>query len=78
MLQTSVAPTNNNILVLPLPEQYRGKDIEVFIYSKDELVTLQPKQPATMADFFGTLSQENAESLHQHAKQARNEWDRDF
>lgn len=78
MIQTSVSPTDNNILILPLPEQYRGKDIEVFIYSKDELVTLQPKQAATMADFAGTISKDNAQALRLHTENARQEWDRDL
>lgn len=78
MVQTSVSSTNNNILVLPLPEQYRGKDIEVFIYSKDELVTLQQKQPVTLADFIGTIAKEDAEKLRLHTQKAREEWDRDF
>lgn len=82
MVQTSVSSTNNNILVLPLPEQYRGKDIEVLIYSKDELITPpqteQQKQPVTLADFMGTISKEDAEQLRLHTEKAREEWNRDF
>jgi uncharacterized protein YfdQ (DUF2303 family) len=78
MVQTSVHSTNNNVLVIPLPEQYRGKDIEVLIYSKDELVALQPKQTVSMADFVGTISKENAQELRTHTEKTRTEWDRDF
>ena len=73
MVQTSVNSTNNNVLVIPLPEQYTGKDIEVLIYPKDELVTLLPKQPATMADFVGTISKENAQELRLHTEKTRTE-----
>jgi len=79
MVQTSVPPTSNNILVLPLPEQYRGKDIEVIIYSKDELISaVQRKPTVTMADFIGTISNEDAASLRSHTENARREWERDF
>ncbi len=79
MVQTSIASNNNNILILPLPEQYRGKDIEVLIYSKDELMApMQPGSPVTMGDFIGTISDGDASQLRAHTEQARKEWDRDF
>jgi len=78
MVQTSIHSSNNNVLVIPLPEQYRGKDLEVLIYSKDELIALQPKQAATMAGFVGTMTKENAQALRLHTEKARTEWHRDF
>jgi len=77
MIQTSLAPTDNNILILPLPEEYRGKDIEVLIYSKDEILNIIPqKPPVTMGDFIGTFPMKDAETLRLNITQAREGWDR--
>ena len=65
------------LLVLDLPQNLRGRRIEVIAFPIEDDIATENK-PSVMADFFGTLSAENAEKLHEHAKQARNEWDRDF
>jgi hypothetical protein len=38
-VKTSVPSTNNNIIGLSRPEQYKRGDIEVLIYAKDALQT---------------------------------------
>jgi hypothetical protein len=55
-----------------------GRRIEIIAFAIEEDTPAEDTKTASMADFFGTVSPENAESLHQHAKQARNEWDREF
>lgn len=77
MLRKIIHTQQNPVLVLDLPKNLQGRRIEVIAFAIEEEAAADSK-PATMADFLGTLSPENAESLHQHAKQARNEWDRDF
>ncbi|MEO7312708.1 MAG: hypothetical protein ABIX01_20145 [Chitinophagaceae bacterium] len=77
MLRKIIHTQKNPVLVLDLPKNLQGRRIEVIAFAIEEEATTDTKA-VTMGDFFGTLSPEHAESLHQHAKQARNEWDRDF
>jgi hypothetical protein len=77
MLRKIMETTNEPILVLDLPKNLQGRRIEVIAFPIEE-DTVTDSKPSVMADFFGTLSPENAEKLHEHAKQARSEWDRDF
>lgn len=77
MLRKIIYTQNDPVLVLDLPKNLQGRRIEVIAFSIDEETATENK-PSVMADFFGTLSPENAEKLHEHVKQARNEWDRDF
>jgi len=73
MLRKIIHTQQNPVLVLDLPKNLQGKRIEVIAFAIEDEVAADSK-PVTMADFFGTLSSENAASLHEHAKQARNEW----
>jgi putative transposon-encoded protein len=54
MFKTLVTPENND-LHLSIPDSYIGKEIEVLIYAKDEVVAYKSKQEMTMADFSGIL-----------------------
>lgn len=78
ILRKIIHTQQNPVLVLELPANLQGRRIEVIAFAIEEEAPAQDTPAASMADFFGTLSAENAESLHQHAKQARSEWDRDF
>jgi hypothetical protein len=77
MLRKIIHTKHDPVLVLDLPQNLQGRRIEVIAFPIEE-DTVTDSKPSVMADFFGTLSPENAEKLHEHAKQARNEWDRDF
>jgi hypothetical protein len=77
MLRRIIHTQQDPLLVLELPKNLRGRRIEVIAFAIEDDAIIDNKNPV-MADFFGTLSPENAEKLHEHAKQARNEWDRDF
>ncbi len=77
MLRKIMETTNDPILVLDLPKNLQGRRIEIIAFPIEEDTSTENK-PSVMADFFGTLTPENAEKLHEHAKQVRNEWDRDF
>lgn len=78
MLRKIIHTQENPVLVLDLPRNLQGRRIEVIAFAIEEDAPAEDTGTASMADFFGTISAENAESLHQHTKQARNEWDRDF
>jgi hypothetical protein len=75
MFKTLVTPENND-LHLSIPDSYIGKEIEVLIYAKDEVVAYKSKQEMTMADFSGILSETDYQLLKEHTEQARKEWDR--
>lgn len=71
MIRTVITPTNTNI-TLSIPEDYIGKPIEITFLALEELEKKPPKK--TMADFWGVISDQTAEALHQQVKQSRNEW----
>jgi len=76
MIKTIVTPKNNK-LQLSIPNNYIGKEIEVLLYAKDELVEEERAKPKkTMADFCGVLSENDYQSLKEHTEQARKEWNR--
>ncbi len=77
MLRKIIDTPNEPILMLDLPKSLQGRRIEIIAFPLEEDTPVENK-PSVMADFFGTLLPEDAEKLHEHAKQARSEWERDF
>lgn len=77
MIRTVVIPENNT-LHLSIPNKYVGKEIEVFLYAKDELLEEQNTKTKNAARFKGLLTPEEADMYHAYLKQARIEWDRDI
>lgn len=75
MIKTIVTPQDNK-LYLPIPDSYVGKELEVLLYAKEELIEEKAKPQKTMADFNGVLSDDDYQSLKQHTEQARKEWNR--
>ncbi|MEA5259856.1 hypothetical protein VB264_18810 [Arcicella aquatica] len=76
MLRTSIIPQQRDIL-LSVPQEYVGKKIEVLVYAIEEIVEELPKK-VTMADFWGKMSDESAQKIHDNIKQMRNEWEQDI
>lgn len=72
MIRTIVTPDNQDIN-LHIPKSYVGKKIEVIVFAVDEAVA-EPKK-ATMADFWGTISDETATELHKETIDGRNSWE---
>ncbi|MFM9838201.1 MAG: hypothetical protein ACKVOQ_08055 [Cyclobacteriaceae bacterium] len=77
MIKTVVIPENND-LHLTLPNSYIGKEIEVLLYSKEEVSEGKNENKKDAARFKGLLTNEEADKFHVCLKQARNEWDRDI
>ena len=77
MIKTIVTPQNNS-LYLSIPNSYIGKEIEILLYAKDELIQEKTSPKKTMADFSGNLSDNDYLSLKTHTEQARKEWNRDI
>jgi hypothetical protein len=76
MTRTSMIPQQTDIL-LSIPSKYVGKKIEVLLYSVEEIIEETPPQ-LTMADFWGKLSDESAQKLHDNVNVIRKEWERDI
>lgn len=76
MIRTTITPSNSKI-VLPVPEKYIGKKIEVLRFDVEE-VTLESTGANTKlkpSQLRGFLSDDTAEALHRHLQQSRDEWD---
>jgi len=75
MIKTVTIPENNSYS-LYIPNNYIGKKIEILMYALDEVAeekTATPKK--TMADFWGSISDETATELHKNAEESRNSWE---
>jgi hypothetical protein len=73
MTRTSMIPKQTDIL-LSIPSKYVGKKIEVLLYSVEEIIEETPPK-VTMADFWGKLSDELAQKLHDNVNVMRKEWE---
>lgn len=71
MIRTVITPKSANIKI-SIPQEYVGKPIEVTFLSLEELEHNDSKK--TMADFWGTISDETAKILHEEVNQNRKEW----
>lgn len=77
MIKTVVIPENND-LHLTVPNNYIGKEIEVLLYSKEEVLEGKNGSKKDAARFKGFLTNAEAEKFHVYLNQARSEWDRDI
>lgn len=79
MVRTSITPAHTDVHI-SIPQNYVGRKLEVLLYPVDELITEKAEKTAKKkpSDFFGIMSNEEAEKLRQHVEQSRNEWERDF
>ena len=77
MVRTTVIPQNTD-LHLNIPANYVGKEVEVFLYAKEELVEEKTPVHNNSAKFKGLLSENEALKYDEYLKQARTEWDRDI
>lgn len=73
MIKTIATPLENSFNIA-IPNQYIGKKLEIIIYALDEIMENKiPKK--TMADFWGTLSDESANDLNTRTIEGRNDWE---
>lgn len=77
MIRTIVIPEKNNIL-LSIPNKYIGKEIEVLLYAKEELVEQKTKKIASASRFKGLLNNDEANKYDTYLKQTRQQWERDI
>jgi len=74
MTRTTITPSKNNV-VLPVPDEYIGKRIEVLMFDIDEVSTGSSTTQLKPSQLRGFLSKETAEAMQKHVQQSRDEWD---
>jgi hypothetical protein len=74
MIRTTITPTETNV-ILPVPENYIGKKIEVLMFDVEEVATEKTASKIKPSQLRGFLSVETAEALLQNIQQSRQEWD---
>jgi hypothetical protein len=75
MIKTIAIPKTNSYQ-LAIPASYIGKEIEILFYAVDEVSkegSVEPKMK--MSDFWGTLSDETADELHNAVTESRDSWE---
>jgi type 1 glutamine amidotransferase len=78
MIRTVITP-NTQTIHFNIPKNYVGKKIEVIAFAIDEAQQQQDILPVnTMAQFWGTISNETTKDLHEQIKIGRNEWDKNI
>jgi hypothetical protein len=79
MIRTVVVPQNNQLFVA-IPNSYIGKEIEIFLYAKEELNEVETKDVVLtkkkgLARFRGILTNDEAQKLQDYVQNARTEWE---
>jgi hypothetical protein len=72
MVRTILKPEKND-LTIKLPDELVGKLVEVIAFEIEEAV--DSKKKPKPSELRGFLSAKSAESMHDHIKQSRTEWD---
>jgi hypothetical protein len=78
MIRTIVTPANTDLHVL-IPEEYVGKQVEVLLYTTEEIheEKIDKKKSANLRGKLN-LSDEQYNDFQQHSNDLRNEWNRDI
>ncbi len=79
MLRTTVTP-NNTELHLSIPKDYVGKQVEVLLYTSDEVTQGKLSGGSASASLRGklNLTNEQQKDFHQYLNDVRDEWNRDI
>lgn len=78
MIRTSIVPTVTNFnLVLNIPNEYLGEELEVMVFKKMEGFTEKIKSPKIKISekYRGIFSKKDTQSFDDHTKTMRNEWE---
>ena len=74
-----VIVSNQNPMTIQIPENYLGKELEVIVFEKEEGKKSSERQTQKdLSKFIGILSKEDADKLHKHVNQSRDEWERNI
>lgn len=78
MIRTSIVPTVTNFnLVINIPSEYLGEELEVMVYKKREGFTHKIDTPKIKisAKYKGIFTKKDTESFDNHTKTMRSEWE---
>ena len=73
MIRTIIIPDTQTVF-FNIPKDYIGKEVEVIAFAREEEV-LKDKPAVTMADLWGTLSNNTADDLNKQLQDGRNDWE---
>jgi hypothetical protein len=76
MIKTVLIPKENTLL-LSIPNNYVGKEIEILLYTKEEMLEVKTAK-SNFSRFKGLLTSEEADKYHDYLKQARTQWNRNI
>jgi hypothetical protein len=77
MIKTIIIPKNNDIHLF-IPNNYIGKEIEILVYAKEELLQQENLKSNNAARYKGLLTNEEADKFDIYLNEARLEWKRDI
>lgn len=77
MIRTIVIPKNTD-LHLSIPKEYVGKQIEVLLYTIDEVKDEKTTSNTSLLRGKLHLSNEQYQDFHQYLNNSRNEWNKDI
>lgn len=75
MIRTVITPKNTD-LHISIPKNYVGKQIEVLLYTTDEVKEKEEANFNNAARFKGLLTDKEAKKYHQYLKKIRSKWER--
>ncbi len=77
MIRTAFTP-NTRQVSFNIPQEYVGKEVEILLYMKEELLEDIPEKINDAARFKGLLTEDEAVKYHAYIKKAKDEWERDI
>ena len=77
MLKMTITPYENTY-PLPIPVDYVGKTLEVFLHYATEPIVKKVSNNKKPSDFFGTLSMEEGDMFQEYVMNSRLEWNRNI
>lgn len=81
VIQTIITTQKSSLDISVLvPDDYVGKQLHVLIYKEEEvnMATAMANAHKKPSDFFGTMTLEEGEKMHEYVAQSRKEWERDI
>jgi hypothetical protein len=82
MIRTHIIPETNNVQVT-VPDNYIGKKVEVIVFTEEEGIENKSDsktKPGNISKYKGilNLSKERYDDFQKHAKDIRDEWEREY
>jgi hypothetical protein len=77
MIRTFITPTNSNFnLVLEIPAEYLGQELELIVFKKQEGLPQNEKSNTDKISnkYRGVFTKEDAKNFNDHTDQMRKEW----